>query len=99
MKFGGGKKRPTDGGGEPPAKKPALEKKKNSNYHAYLKRDNTPPNHGKKQLPVGQELCLDGYRFVNLGRFCEVCVFEVITGVLDSLTREECKDLIQEYGG
>ncbi|KAF2073794.1 hypothetical protein CYY_004888 [Polysphondylium violaceum] len=45
-----------------------------------------PPNKGQKELPVGRDNCL--YQRV----FC-------ITGVLDSLEREECQDLICRYGG
>lgn len=81
-----GTKRPAEGGNEPAAKRKPSLKKKGSNFLAYRMRDNNPPNRGKKPLPVGQPMCLDGYRFC-------------ITGVLDSLTRPECKDLIQEYGG
>lgn len=39
-----------------------------------------------KPLPEGQPNCLAGYVFV-------------ITGVLESLEREEATELIQKYGG
>eukprot|EP00020_Sapocribrum_chincoteaguense_P001469 CAMPEP_0170750820 /NCGR_PEP_ID=MMETSP0437-20130122/11130_1 /TAXON_ID=0 /ORGANISM="Sexangularia sp." /LENGTH=1005 /DNA_ID=CAMNT_0011089831 /DNA_START=116 /DNA_END=3134 /DNA_ORIENTATION=+ len=45
-----------------------------------------PPLHGQKELPRGAPGCLAGKVFL-------------ITGVLDSLYRNECEDLIKEYGG
>ena len=45
-----------------------------------------PANPGGKEIPTGQENCLGGLTFV-------------ITGVLDSLEREEAKDLIVKHGG
>eukprot|EP00178_Gracilaria_changii_P025584 TRINITY_DN787_c0_g1_i1.p2 TRINITY_DN787_c0_g1~~TRINITY_DN787_c0_g1_i1.p2 ORF type:complete len:828 (-),score=103.26 TRINITY_DN787_c0_g1_i1:7289-9691(-) len=48
-------------------------------------RTDNPPNRGNKPLPVGAPDCLAGKVFV-------------ITGVLDSLLREECADLCKEYG-
>merc|ERR1712154_714899 len=42
--------------------------------------------HGQTDIPIGKSLCLQNMRFV-------------ITGQLPSLTRDECKDLIQQYGG
>lgn len=51
----------------------------------WVPRTDAPPNHGNKPLPVGAPNCLSG------------CVF-VISGVLDSLLREECQDLCKQYG-
>ena len=45
-----------------------------------------PANLGSKEIPTGQENCLGGLTFV-------------VTGVLDSLERDEAKDLIAKYGG
>ncbi|KAK4526448.1 hypothetical protein GAYE_SCF24G4364 [Galdieria yellowstonensis] len=46
----------------------------------------SPPNKGKKTKPNGSPGCLQGLTFC-------------ITGVLDSLEREECTDLIRSLGG
>lgn len=51
----------------------------------WVPRTDAPPNHGNKPLPVGSPDCLSGYVFV-------------ISGVLDSLLREECQDLCKQYG-
>ncbi|KAK8795481.1 hypothetical protein WA158_000138 [Blastocystis sp. Blastoise] len=45
-----------------------------------------PPHKGSKAIPVGEEGCLEGLAFV-------------LTGVNDSLEREEMKELIEKYGG
>lgn len=45
-----------------------------------------PPNLGMKQVPRGADGCLEGKTFV-------------ISGVLDSLTRESAEDLIKRHGG
>lgn len=45
-----------------------------------------PPNLGQKELPVGKENCLLNKVFL-------------ITGVLDSLEREQATSLIEKYGG
>ncbi|EGC39144.1 hypothetical protein DICPUDRAFT_96642 [Dictyostelium purpureum] len=45
-----------------------------------------PPNKGKKPLPVGKQNCLARYTFF-------------ISGVLDSLERDEAENLIKKYGG
>lgn len=42
--------------------------------------------HGQKEIPEGASGCLSGLTFV-------------ISGVLDSLTRDECSDVIRKYGG
>eukprot|EP00177_Eucheuma_denticulatum_P004951 GFKZ01008998.1.p1 GENE.GFKZ01008998.1~~GFKZ01008998.1.p1 ORF type:complete len:873 (+),score=157.50 GFKZ01008998.1:381-2999(+) len=51
----------------------------------WIPRTDEPPNRGNKELPVGKPDCLAGKVFV-------------ISGVLDSLLREECTDLCKEYG-
>ncbi|XP_012236348.1 replication factor C subunit 1 [Bombus impatiens] len=64
-----------------------IEKKKQNAamYQQYLQRGGAR-NPGSKEIPVGAEQCLTGLSFV-------------ITGVLDSLEREEAEELIKQYGG
>lgn len=45
-----------------------------------------PPNRGMKEVPRGADGCLEGKTFV-------------VSGVLDSLTREDAEDLIKRHGG
>merc|ERR1711879_104608 len=72
---------------EPPAKKArVLTPLQRQQTAQWMNRADEPPNWGKKDAPSGAPFCLSGYRFV-------------ITGVLDSLKRDECRDLIMEYGG
>ncbi|KAF3687642.1 Replication factor C subunit 1 A1-P145 Activator 1 140 kDa subunit [Channa argus] len=63
------------------------EKKKinSSAYRNYLSRDG-PRALGSKEIPKGAENCLEG------------CVF-VLTGVLESMERDDAKTLIERYGG
>ncbi|KAK2817008.1 hypothetical protein Q5P01_025199 [Channa striata] len=63
------------------------EKKKTntSAYRNYLSRDG-PRALGSKEIPTGAENCLEG------------CVF-VLTGVLESMERDDAKSLIERYGG
>ena len=49
-------------------------------------RNDAPPLAGQVDIPKGKPYCLANRKFV-------------ITGQLPSLTRDECKDLISEYGG
>ena len=68
--------------------KPALDVPKVSrgaSYHSYLSRGG-PRAPGSKPIPLGKEDCLEGLTFV-------------ISGVLESLEREEASDLIKKYGG
>lgn len=51
----------------------------------WVPRADDPPNRGNKPLPVGTPNCLSGHVFV-------------ISGILDSLLREECQDLVRQYG-
>lgn len=65
----------------------SAEKKKEHamNYIRYLNREG-PKHHGSKVIPEGSPHCLEGLVFV-------------ITGVLDSLDRDEATELIKKYGG
>ncbi|XP_044047085.1 replication factor C subunit 1 isoform X2 [Siniperca chuatsi] len=64
----------------------AEKKKVNSSaYRNYLNRDG-PRALGSKEIPQGAENCLEG------------CVF-VLTGVLESMERDDAKSLIERYGG
>ena len=56
-----------------------------ASYIAYINRGG-PKAPGSKPIPEGAENCLEGLTFV-------------ITGVLDSLERDEAADLIKKYGG
>ena len=64
-----------------------IEKKKQHTamYQQYLHRGGAR-NPGSKEIPVGADYCLAGLSFV-------------ITGVLDSLEREEAEELVKKYGG
>ncbi|XP_058526171.1 replication factor C subunit 1 isoform X2 [Ochotona princeps] len=75
-----------------PAKKESLSpedsEKKRTNYQAYrsyLNREG-PKALGSKEIPKGADNCLEGLTFV-------------ITGVLESIERDEAKSLIERYGG
>ncbi|KAB0368430.1 hypothetical protein FD755_020196 [Muntiacus reevesi] len=75
-----------------PAKKESISpddaEKRRSNYQAYrsyLNREG-PKALGSKEIPKGAENCLEGLTFV-------------ITGVLESIERDEAKSLIERYGG
>lgn len=75
-----------------PAKKesvsPEDSEKRRTNYQAYrsyLNREG-PKALGSKEIPTGAENCLEGLTFV-------------ITGVLESIERDEAKSLIERYGG
>ncbi|KAF7656692.1 hypothetical protein LDENG_00037960 [Lucifuga dentata] len=64
----------------------AEKKKVNSSaYRNFLNRDG-PRALGSKEIPKGEDNCLEG------------CVF-VVTGVLESMEREDAKSLIERYGG
>ncbi|KAG7314017.1 hypothetical protein KOW79_022513 [Hemibagrus wyckioides] len=54
-------------------------------YRNFLNREG-PRALGSKQIPQGEENCLEG------------CVF-VLTGVLESMERDDAKSLIERYGG
>ncbi|XP_022300540.1 replication factor C subunit 1-like [Crassostrea virginica] len=59
--------------------------RKGSTYRSYLNRDG-PRALGSKEIPEGGENCLESLTFV-------------ITGVLESMERDEAKSLIEKYGG
>nr|XP_046269466.1 replication factor C subunit 1 isoform X2 [Scatophagus argus] len=64
----------------------AEKKKVNASaFRNFLNRDG-PRALGSKEIPQGEENCLEG------------CVF-VITGVLESMERDDAKSLIERYGG
>eukprot|EP01084_Bolivina_argentea_P316636 548905_1 len=60
--------------------------KKARKFYPGFKRSDAPPQHGQTEIPTAKAYCLSGIRFV-------------ITGQLPSLTRDECSDLIKQYGG
>ncbi|CAH2300036.1 replication factor C subunit 1 isoform X1 [Pelobates cultripes] len=67
---------------------PEDSEKKQSNYKAYrnfLNREG-PKALGSKEIPEGADNCMEGMTFV-------------ITGVLESIERDETKSLIERYGG
>ncbi|XP_006895482.1 PREDICTED: replication factor C subunit 1 [Elephantulus edwardii] len=67
---------------------PEDSEKKRTNYQAYrsfLNREG-PKALGSKEIPKGADNCLEGLIFV-------------ITGVLESIERDEAKSLIERYGG
>ncbi|XP_069487888.1 replication factor C subunit 1 [Ambystoma mexicanum] len=67
---------------------PEDSEKRKSNVKAYrnfLNRDG-PRALGSKEIPLGKENCLEGMTFV-------------ITGVLESIERDEAKSLVERYGG
>ncbi|XP_019732229.1 replication factor C subunit 1 isoform X1 [Hippocampus comes] len=73
---------------EPASTRPDEAEKKKLNtsaYRNYLNRDG-PRALGSREIPTGADNCLEG------------CVF-VLTGVLESMERDETKSLIERYGG
>ena len=52
----------------------------------WLGEPRDPPKHGSKPIPIGKPGCLEGIIFV-------------LTGLNESLTRDETSDLIKKYGG
>ncbi|XP_010217495.1 PREDICTED: replication factor C subunit 1 [Tinamus guttatus] len=73
---------------KPESISPEDSEKKRINYQAYrsfLNREG-PKALGSKEIPQGAENCLEGLTFV-------------ITGVLESIERDEAKSLIERYGG
>lgn len=57
----------------------------NKYYAAYMRRDG-PKNPGSKPVPIGKPDCFAGLKFL-------------VTGVLNSLDRDECKRIVEKYGG
>ncbi|XP_073502084.1 replication factor C subunit 1 isoform X2 [Phyllobates terribilis] len=67
---------------------PEDSEKKRGNYTAYrnyLNREG-PKALGSKEIPQGADNCLEGLTFV-------------ITGVMESIERDEAKSLVERYGG
>ncbi|KAM4807653.1 replication factor C subunit 1 [Rhinophrynus dorsalis] len=67
---------------------PEDSEKKRANYQAYrnfLNREG-PKALGSKDIPTGADNCMEGLTFV-------------ITGVLESIERDEAKSLVERYGG
>ena len=79
------KKKPTDD--IPDFIQEKIEKKKGNAklYQNYLNRGGAR-NPGSKEIPKGADSCLSGLTFI-------------ISGVLDSLEREEAEEIIKQYGG
>ena len=50
-----------------------------------MRRDG-PKNPGSKPIPIGKPDCFSGLKFL-------------MTGVLDSMDRDECKKIVEKYGG
>lgn len=65
-----------------------VEKRKVSGGYRpkWLGPERDPPQHGSKPIPEGKPQCLEGIVFV-------------LTGLNESLTREEMSELISRYGG
>ncbi|KAL5248432.1 hypothetical protein ACHWQZ_G017574 [Mnemiopsis leidyi] len=61
------------------------KKANNSGYWQYKNREG-PKNLGSKEIPEGAANCLEGLTFV-------------ISGVLDSIERDEAAEIIKKYGG
>ncbi|CAG2189162.1 RFC1 [Mytilus edulis] len=64
---------------------PGTMERKGSMYKSYLTREG-PQALGSKEIPEGGENCLEGLTFV-------------ITGILESLERDDAKQLVEKYGG
>ncbi|XP_063867736.1 replication factor C subunit 1-like isoform X2 [Scylla paramamosain] len=80
-------KKPAKENTQAPDTTPQDEKKKTAR-NAYLKfmQRSGPANPGSKEIPEGKPDCLQGLVFV-------------LSGVFDSLDREESSELIKKYGG
>ena len=81
------KKRTTKTVESPKDKEKEAPAKKGANkfYAAYMRREG-PKNPGSKPVPIGKKDCFAGLKFL-------------VTGVLDSLDRDECKKIVEKYGG
>lgn len=67
--------------------KPKLKRAISGAYKPrWMSTPKDPPKHGSKPIPRGKPDCLEGMIFV-------------LTGLNESLTREEMSNLIQQYGG
>jgi replication factor C subunit 1 len=91
---------------------PEERKKRSDAYRSFINRGG-PDAPGSKDIPDGQVNCLKNLTFVISGRFYRIkhrqkichciCFLNLILmhilGVLESLERDECKSLIEKYGG
>jgi replication factor C subunit 1 len=71
---------------KPNAETPAEPKQKPRGNPKWFGSRPAPPNKGLKPLPTGEEGCLVGKQFI-------------VSGILDSLERDEVHDLIKSFGG
>jgi len=70
---------------EAPVETVKEKKPGNKFYAAYMHRSG-PKAPGSKPIPVGRPGCFDGLKFL-------------VSGVLESMERDECKRIIEKYGG
>jgi len=81
---------------------PVEKKKRAQMYKAYMNRSG-PSAPGSKEIPDGQDNCLHDLTFVISGRIIYKTKIQIkyycFLGVLESLERDECKELIEKYGG
>ncbi|XP_046753824.1 replication factor C subunit 1 [Diprion similis] len=86
-KTAGQKRKRSNEDDDPDPYEALIQKKKHNSalYHQYLHRGGAR-NPGSKEIPTGANNCLAGLSFL-------------ITGVLDSLERDEADDMIKKYGG
>lgn len=82
---------------------PEEKKKRSENYKSFINRGG-PSAPGSKSIPDGEKNCLKDLTFVFTGQIFSAyqsilneCLS--ISGVLDSLDRDEGKALIEKYGG
>lgn len=66
--------------------KSSTEKKGGNKFYAAYMRREGPKNPGSKPVPIGKKGCFNGLKFL-------------LTGVLESLNRDECKSIVEKYGG
>lgn len=68
-----------------------------ASFQLWRSRSETPDKKGQKALPEGKPRCLHG-KVRSISYHIHTQVF-IITGVLESLERQEAEDLIKKYGG
>ncbi len=64
----------------------AKEKKAGNKFYAAYMRREGPKNPGSKPVPIGKTNCFKDLKFL-------------VTGVLDSMDRDDCKKIVEKYGG
>ena len=90
---------------------PAEKRKRAESYQSFMNRGG-PDAPGSKAIPDGETNCLKNLTFVLSGKFSVLHSFDqmrlrteatvlviFVLGVLESLERDECKSLIEKYGG